>query len=129
MTLFGRELKFKQQHFVINTTYDKVTDNYYDKVISNAETGEIFIRGALEKFGQEWLGGKEKIQYSGLGNLAEPHKVIGQAQWNVVKMNTNWKPLARRLQNKIIRLKVVRTAIWKKKKMEEVMNRHKKIGK
>lgn len=128
MTLFGRELKFKQQHFIINTTYDKPSENYYDKVIANAESGEIFIRGALEKFGLEWIQGKEKVLYSGLGNLAAPNKVVGQSQWHVVKMNKNWKPLAMRLQNKILRQKMIRQTIWKKKKMDELMKRHKGMG-
>ena len=73
MTLFGRELKFKQRFFIINTNFDKPSENYYDKVITNAETSEIFIRGALEKFGSEYLEGKEKIQYSQLGEVVQPN--------------------------------------------------------
>lgn len=121
MSLFGRGLKFKQKYFVINSNKDQHTDNYYDKVITNAETPEIFIRGALQKFGLEYFLNKENILYSKLANEINPAQLVGPNQYYYVKKNECFKEMNRWRKNKVVRAMQIKRDGYKRKQLNKLI--------
>lgn len=103
MTLHGRNIKFKQKHFPINSQYPKPSDNSLTKVIKNAETKEIFIGGALEKFGMEYFG-TEEMNYSMMDRVVDPKLLAGPSQYYYIKKNKNFKEMRKGLKAKYIKI-------------------------
>ena len=121
LTLFGREIKFKQRFFNINSQKDLPSDNYYDKVITKAETSEIFIRGALEKFGLEHFQKKESVLYSTLASEINAHKLVGPNQYYYVKQNENYQEMAKWRKTKLIKALTIKRENYRQKQLKKIM--------